>query len=113
VTGSFTGAAARDSAPYRAVQAYLQACQKKDLDAIKKAVTAAMAAELEQMVAAQGKKELLDMLAEATAETLKMTLTKVIVRGDSAEVAFADPKDSSNQQVMNAVLEKGIWKFGQ
>jgi hypothetical protein len=113
VTGSLTGAAARDSAPYKAVQAYLQACQKKDLDAIKKAVNAATLAELEQMIAAQGKKALLDMLAEATAETLKMTLTKVTVRGDSAEIAFADPKDSSSQQVMNAVLEKGVWKLGQ
>ena len=36
VTGNFTGAAALDSAPYKAVQAHLLACQKKDLEAIRK-----------------------------------------------------------------------------
>ncbi len=113
VTASLTGAAARDSAPYKAVQAYLQACQKKDLDAIKRSVDAATLAELEQMVAAQGKNAVIDLLAEMTAEAHKMTLTRVTVRGDSAEVAFADPKEPSSKLVMNAVLEKGVWRFGQ
>jgi len=88
VTGSLTGAAARDSAPYKAVQANLLACQKRDLEAIRKTMNSNAQGMLAKFEAARGKKAVLDMCAEMAAETLKMKLTKVTVRGDTADVVF-------------------------
>jgi hypothetical protein len=114
VTGSFTGAAARDSAPYKAVQANLLACQKKDLEAIRKSMNSNAQGMLAKFEAARGKKAVLDMCAQMAAETLKLKLTRVTVRGDTAEVLFSgSDKESSSEQVMHVVLEDGVWKIGQ
>jgi hypothetical protein len=114
VTGSLTGAAARDSAPYKAVQANLLACQKKDLEAIRKTMNSNAQGMLTKFEAARGKKAVLDMCAGMAAETLKLKLTKVTVRGDTADVVFSgSDKESSSEQVMHVVLENGVWKIGQ
>ncbi|MCX6634572.1 MAG: hypothetical protein NT090_05730 [Acidobacteria bacterium] len=114
VTGSFTGAAARNSAPYKAVQAYLLACQKKDLEAIRKTMSPDAQKTLAQFEAAQGRNAVLDMFVGQAAETLKMKLTSVTVRGDTAEVVFSGgAKESSSQQVIGVVLDNGAWKIGQ
>lgn len=114
VTGSFTGAEARNSAPYKAVQAHIQASQKRDMEAIKKTMNANALGMLAKFEADRGKKAVLDMFFEEAAGTQKMKLTKVIVRGDTAEVVFSETsKDSSGQQVMRVVLENGVWKIGQ
>jgi len=114
VTGSFTGAAARNSAPYKAVQAYLLACQKKDLEAIRKTMSPDAQKMLAQFEAAQGRNAVLDMFVGQAAETLKMKLTSVTVRGDTAEVVFSGgAKESSSQQVIGVVLDNGAWKIGQ
>ena len=113
VTGSFTGAAARDSAPYKAVQAHLLACQKRDLEGIRKTLSPDSQKMLAQFEAAQGKKAVLDMFVGNAAETLKLKLTRVTVRGDTAEVAFSGgDKESSSEQVMRVVLDNGVWKIG-
>ena len=113
VTASYSGMEARNSAPYKAVQAYLQACQTKDLEAIRKTLNGNAQQLLTKYEAAQGKKAVLDMFVQEAAEALKLKLTKVIVRGDTAEVVFSGgSKESKEQQVMRAVLENGGWKFG-
>ncbi|MDP2998773.1 MAG: hypothetical protein Q8N47_14905 [Bryobacterales bacterium] len=114
VTGSFTGAAARDSAPYKAVQAHLLACQKKDLEAIRKTMNPNAQGTLAKFEAARGRKAMLDACAEMATETLKMKLTKVTVRGDTAEVEFSGGDEtSSSVQTMPVVLDNGVWKIGQ
>jgi hypothetical protein len=114
ITATYTGPEARSSAPYKGVQAHLQACQKKDLEAIRQTLSAGAQKVLDQFLAAQGKKAVLDMFVQQAAETLKLKLTKVTVRGDSAEVEFAGgTKDSSEKQTMQVVLEDGVWKIGQ
>ena len=113
VTASYTGMEARNSAPYKAVQAYLQACQTKDLEAIRKTLNANAQQLLAKYEAAQGKKAVLDMFVQEAAEASKLKLTKVIVRGDTAEVVLSGgSKESNVQQVMRAVLDNGVWKFG-
>lgn len=113
VTASYTGMEARNSAPYKAVQAYLQACQTKDLEAIRKTLNANAQQLLTKYEAAQGKKAVLDLFVQEAADTLKLKLTKVIVRGDTAEVLFSGgSKESSVEQVMRVALDNGVWKFG-
>lgn len=114
VTASLTGDAARNSAPYKAVQGHLLACQKRDLEAIRRSMNSNAREILAKFEAAQGRKALLDMFAGEAAEALKMKLVGVTVRGDSAEVAFAGvAKDSGSRQVMRVILEDGAWKIGQ
>jgi ketosteroid isomerase-like protein len=114
VTGSFTGAAARDSAPYKAVQAHLLACQKRDLEGIRKTMSPDSQKMLAMFEAAQGKNAVLDMFTEEAAGTLKLKLTRVTVRGDTAEVVLSgDGKESGSEQVMRLMLDNGAWKIGQ
>jgi len=114
VTGSFTGAAALNSAPYKAVQAHLLACQKRDLEAIRRTMNPNAQEMLAKFEVARGKKAVLDMFVEEAAETLKLKLTRVTVRGDAAEVVFSGgDKESSSEQVMRLVLDNGVWKIGQ
>jgi hypothetical protein len=113
VTATYTGAEALASGPYKAVQAYLQACQSKDLEVIRKTLNANAQQLLTKYAAEQGRKAVLDMFAAEAAETAKLKLTKVIVRGDSAEIVYSGGSgDSSLQQTMRAVFENGAWKFG-
>lgn len=114
VTGNFTGAAARDSAPYKAAQAHLLACQKRDLEAIRKTMSPSSREMMAKFEAAQGKSAVLEMFAEEAAGTLKLKLTRVTVRGDTAEVEFSDgSKESSSEQVLRLMLDNGAWKIGQ
>jgi hypothetical protein len=114
VSATLAGAAAKSSEPYRAVQAYVQACLTKDLEAIKRAMNSNAQSILAQFLASRSKSDLLKMLAGEAAETLKMKLTKVTVRGDTAEVEFSEGAgDSTSQQTMRVVLENGAWKIGQ
>jgi hypothetical protein len=113
ITASYTGAEALNSAPYKAVQAHLQACQKKDLEAIRKTLNSNAQQLLAKYEAAQGKKAVLEMFVAEAAETAKMKLTKVIVRGDSAELIFSGGSgDSTLTQTLRAVSENGVWKYG-
>lgn len=114
VTGSFTGAAARESAPYKAVQAHLLACQKKDLEAIRKSLSPSSQQMMARFEEAQGKDAVLEMFAEEAAGTLHLKLSRVTVRGDTAEVVFSgDAEESGSQQAMRVVLDHGAWKIGQ
>jgi len=113
ITGTLTGAAARNSEPYKAVQAYFQACLKKELGAIKRAMNSNAQSMFEQFLASQNQNELLEMFAAEAAEGLKLKLTKVVVRGDTAEVEFTGEGDSSGTQTMRVVRENGAWKIGQ
>lgn len=113
VTGSLTGAAAENSAQYKAVQAWAQACLKKDLEAIKRAMSSSSQSSLAEALASQSKSDLLTMFAENAAELRKMKLTRVTVRGETADVEFSGGTgDASSQQVIGLVLEKGVWKIG-
>lgn len=111
VTGTLTGAAARNSEPYRAVQAYVQACLKKDLEAIKRVLNSNSLSILAQALASQGENKLLAMFAAEAAELDKARLTKVTVRGETAEIEFSAGDGST--ETMRAVLENGAWKIGQ
>jgi hypothetical protein len=115
VTASYAGAEARNSAPYKAVQAHLQACQKKDLEAVKESLSLSSQQTLAKFEAAMGKQAVLEMFAEEAAGTMRLKLTKVTVRGDTAQVVFSgDAKESGGEQLaMVVVLESGIWKIGQ
>ena len=114
ITASLTGAAARESAPYKAVQAHLQACQKRDLEAIRKSMSPSSQQMLTKFEAAQGKKAVLDMFTEESAETLKLKLTRVIVRGDTAEVELSGgAPGSGGEQTLRLMLDNGAWKIGQ
>ena len=114
VTATYTGTEALNSAPYKAVQAYLQACQKKDLDAIRKTLNTNAQQLLAKYEAERGKKAVLDIFVAEAAGAVKLKLTKVIVRGDTAEVVLSGgaQESSSEQVVMPVALDNGVWKSG-
>jgi len=114
VSGVLTGATAQNSPQYKAVVAFLQACRKKDLDAILKAVDPSSRDSLKQMVSANSKESTLGMLAEMAAETLTFKLNKVTIRGDTAEVELAGSEPGSETvQTLRVVVHNGEWKIAQ
>jgi hypothetical protein len=113
VSGVLTGAAALNSPQYKAVQAFFDACRKKDLDAIRNAMDAQSRETLAQMIAGN-KEEALKMFAGMAADTAALKLTKVTVRGDSAEIEFGDGKPGSQStQSLRVALSGGEWKLAQ
>lgn len=111
VSGVLTGPAALSSPQYKAVLAFLEACRKKDLDAIRDSVEPQGRESLAQMFAGPSKAEALDMFAKNAAETLALKLAKVTVRGDSADVDFVGAKPADSQG-LKVVLSGGEWKVG-
>lgn len=109
ITATYTGADAVNSGPYKAVQSYLRACQKKNLEAIRQTLNRNARQLLAKYEASQGKQAVLDMFVAEAAGTAKLKLTKVVVRADTAEVIFGGPGESLT---MRAVLENGVWMFG-
>jgi hypothetical protein len=114
VSGVLTGAEARNSAQYKAARAFLEACRKKDLEAIRAAVDPKTRDAMMQMFSGPAKEETLTAFSRMAEEALTFTLTKVTVRGDSAELDFKDPKpDSGSTQTLRVVLAGGEWKLAR
>lgn len=113
VTGVLTGAAALNSPQYKAVAAFLNACRKKDLEAIQNSVDPPSRKSLAEMIASN-KEQALEMFANMAGETAALKLTKVTVRGDSAELEFGDGKPGSeSKESLRVVLFNGEWKLAQ
>ncbi|MGO9230036.1 MAG: hypothetical protein ACLQKA_12630 [Bryobacteraceae bacterium] len=113
VSGVLTGAAALNSPQYKAVLAFMDACKKKNLEAIINSVDPKSRESMAEMFKAN-QAEALNMFAGMAAEAAAMKLNKVTVRGDSAEIAFGDGKpDSEPKQSLRVVLAKGEWKIAQ
>ena len=113
VSGVLTGAVALNSPQYKAVLAFLDACRKKDIDAIRNAMDAQSRETLAQMIAGN-KEEALKMFAGMAAETAVLKLSKVTVRGDSAEIEFGDGRPGSeSKQSLRVALSGGEWKLAQ
>lgn len=113
VSGVLTGAAALNSPQYKAVVAFLDACRKKDIAAIGNAMDAHGRETLAEMIAGN-KEESLKMFAGMAAETAALKLSKVTVRGDSAEIEFGDGKPGSeSKQSLHVALSGGEWKLAQ
>lgn len=67
-----------------------------------------------QMFPGPDKEDTLTSFSQMAESTLAYTLTKITVRGDSAELDFNDPKpDSGTSQKQRVVLAAGEWKFGR
>ena len=113
VSGVLTGAVALNSPQYKAVLAFLDACRKQDIDAIRNAMDAQSRETVGQMIAAN-KEEALKMFAGMAAETAVLKLSKVTVRGDSAEIEFGDGRPGSeSKQSLRVALSGGEWKLAQ
>ena len=113
VSGVLTGTAALNSPQYKAVLEFLDACRKKDVDAIRNAVDAQGRESLTQTIAGN-QEEALKMFAGMAAETAALKLNKVTVRGDSAEIEFGDGKaGSGSTQSLRVTLSGGEWKLAQ
>jgi len=113
VSGALTGAAALNSPQYKAVLAFLDACRKKDVDAIRNAVDAESRESLTEMIASN-KEQALNMFAGMAAETATLKLSRVTVRGDSAEVEFSDGKPGSESKMsLRVALSGGEWKLAK
>ncbi|MGC9970203.1 MAG: hypothetical protein ABSE56_06405 [Bryobacteraceae bacterium] len=113
LSGVLTGSAAENSPQYKAVLAFLNACQKKDLDAIRNSMSPQSRETLAEMIAS-GKEAALDMFAGGAAETASLKLSKVTIRGDSAEVEFVNPKPGAGgRETYSVALSNGEWKLAQ
>jgi hypothetical protein len=114
VTGVLTGAEAQNSAQYKAVKVFLEACKKKDVDAILAANDPKSRDAIKQMFSGPDKEETLNAFAQMASDTLAYHLTKITVRGDSAELDFKDPKpDSGTSTSLRVVLAGGEWKMAR
>jgi hypothetical protein len=107
-----SGAAALNSPQYKAVLAFLEACRKKDVDAIRNSMDPKSRDTLAEMLAGN-REEALNMFAQMAAETAALKLSKVTIRGDSAELDFVGSKPSESQQSLRVVLAGGEWKLAQ
>ncbi len=113
VTATLTGAAALSSPQYRAVLAFLEACRKGNVEAIRAAVDAHSRESLGAMIASN-KQEALKMFAHMAADTTALKLAKIIVRGESAQLQFVDPRRGADvQQSMSVLLVDGEWKIAR
>jgi hypothetical protein len=114
VTARLAGLAARNSAPYKAVEAHFQACRTRNLEAIRKTLNANSLSLLSKFEAERGKEAVLAMFAEEAVAPQKMKLDRVIVRSDTAEVIYSSAVKGSKEEVtMRVALENGSWKIGQ
>jgi hypothetical protein len=114
VTGVLTGAEARNSPQYKAARAFLQACRKKDIEGIRAAIDPKTRDAMMQMFSGSNKEEALTAFSRMADDTLTYTLTKITVRGDSAELDFKNPKpDSGSSQKLRVVLVGGEWKMAR
>jgi hypothetical protein len=114
VTGVLTGAEARNSPQYKAARAFLEACRKKDVEGIRAAIDPKTRDAMMQMIAGPNKEETLTSFSRMAEEALTYTLTKITVRGDSAELDFKDPKPGSgSEQKLRVVLAGGEWKLAR
>lgn len=113
VSAVLTGKAALESPEYKAVLAFLDVCQKKDLDSIRKSVDLPSWESLAAMLATN-KPATLKMVADNAAGTAKLKIDKITVRGDSAELQFVNPKGGSDDnQSLSVTLVNGEWKMSQ
>jgi hypothetical protein len=113
VSQVLTGAEALSSAPYKAVLVFLDACRKKNPDAIRNAVEPSSRAMMDEMMA-HGKDETLNMFAGMAAETASLKVLKITVRGDSAEIEFGDGKPGSRStQSLRTIVVDGEWKLAK
>jgi hypothetical protein len=114
VTGTLTGAEARNSPQYKAARAFLEACRKKDIEAIRAAIDPKTRDAMMQMFSGPSKEETLTAFSKMAEDALTYTLTKVTIRGDMAELDFKDPKpDSGSSQKLRVVLAGGEWKLAR
>jgi hypothetical protein len=114
VTAVLTGAEARNSAQFKAAAAFLEACRKKDVDAIRAAIDPKTRDAMMQMFSGPDKDDTLTAFSQMADATLAYTLTKITVRGDSAELDFKDPKpDSGSSQKLRVVQASGEWKIAR
>lgn len=114
VTAVLTGAEARNSPQYKAATAFLEACRKKDLEAIRAAIDPKTRDAMMQMFSGPNKEDALNSFAEMANDTLTYNLTKITIRGASAEVEFKNPKpDSGSSQTLRVVLAAGEWKMAR
>lgn len=112
LSGVLTGAAALNSPQYKAVVAFLDACRKKDVDAIRNSMDPGSRETLKEMIASN-KEQALNMFAQMASETAALKLGKVTIRGDSAEIDFVDSKSPEAKQSLRVVLTGGEWKLAQ
>jgi hypothetical protein len=114
VTAMLTGPAALNSPQYKAAMAFLQACRKKDVDAIRAAIDPRARDAMMQMFSGANKDEGLNMFAQMATDTLTFNLTKITVRGDSADLEFKSPNpDSGSSQSLHVVQSGGEWKIAR
>jgi hypothetical protein len=113
VSGVLKGAAAQNSAPYKAVLAFLDACRKKDAEAVLNSVDPQSRDSMREMLKAN-RAEMLNMFAGMAAEAASLKLIQVTVRGDSAQIDFGDGKPGAEpKQSLRVVLANGEWKLAQ
>jgi hypothetical protein len=104
-----SGAAAAQTAPGKAVLAFLKAARSGDVAAIKKLMTAEAARELD----GPRSKEMVEFLKTATPNPATAQIDSVDITGDTAEVIVVEKsKDGSQTSTMKLALEGGEWKVG-
>jgi hypothetical protein len=114
VTARLTGTAALNSPQYKAAMAFLESCRKKDVEAIRASIDPRSRNAMMEMFSGSGKEDSLNQFAQMATDTLTYNLTRITVRGDTADVEFKDAKpDSGSSQTLHVVLSAGEWKIAR
>lgn len=114
VTAKLTGAAALNSPQHKAALAFNRACQRKDLEAVKRSMDANSQAMLAKMIEQMGRDQTVTMLAAMGEDTLKLKAVAVTVRGSKAEVKLMNNAGSERSETtMTLALENGVWKMSR
>jgi len=114
VTARLTGAAALNSPQYKAALAFNAACQKKDLEAVKRSMDANSQDMLAKMIEQMGREQTLTMLAAMGEDSMTLKTVEVTVRGPKAEVKLMKSTGNErNETVMTVALENGVWKISR
>ena len=112
VTAVLTGADALKSPQYKIARAFLEACRKKDVEAIRATIEARSSGAMMAMFIGADKEDTLNRFAQMAADTLGYQLVKITVRGDTADLRFKDSKpDAMNSQTLYVALSAGQWKI--
>ena len=107
ITGVLTGAAARKSPQYKAAKAFRAACRSKDDNAFRRAVTP----KYWELVKDTIDKEPPEGSIIEPDFFPPLKVTRVTIRGDSAEVTLMDGKPKPRQREVHTVeLVNGEWK---
>lgn len=114
VTADLRDEAARESAPFQALKARIDAMARGDLDGVRAWATNAAVARMDQMIEESGlaQSQVVEMMKVAGVEELARleTITRAVIRETTAVLLYQSDEEGLQWQTVS--MEGGAWKVG-